>query len=266
MDKGTLLKAVAAGEEERLTLARVLDKLEQCQRKNIPTATSFLTPQEQAGAEELLRRAGLGDCTALAQGGYPEAERRVLLFLPAWAEGPEIAEGYSPLRYLRATFRGDNAPGHRDILGSLMGLGITREMVGDILVSPESCDLMVLDTVADFLLQSWSSAGRIRLRVEEIGPGQLHIPAARTEELRDTVPSLRLDAVAAAGFRISRTRAGELIASGRVQVNWRECQKADRLLAEGDTISARGLGKFKLEQVGGLSRKGRTGIVLKRYV
>ncbi len=266
MDKATLLKSVSAHEEERLTLARVLDKLEQCQRKNIPTATSFLTPQEQAGAEELLRRAGLGECTVLLQGGYSDAERKVVLFLPAWAEGPEAAAEYSPLRYLRAAFRGDNTPGHRDILGSLMGLGITRETVGDLLISPESCDLMVLDTVADFLLQSWSSAGRIRLRVEEIGPGQLHIPVSRTEELRDTVPSLRLDAVAASGFRISRTRAGELIASGRVQVNWRECQKPDQLLAEGDTISARGFGKIKLEQVGGPSRKGRTTIVLKRYL
>ena len=61
-------------------------------------------------------------------------------------------------------------------------------------------------------------------------------------------------------------KAAELIASGRVQVNWRECTKADKLLAAGDTVSARGFGKFQLTEVGGTTRKGRTSIVLKRYV
>ena len=77
--------------------------------------------------------------------------------------------------------------------------------------------------------------------------------------------SLRLDAVAASGFRLSRGRAAALIQSGRVQVNWMECVKPDRLLEEGDTVSARGCGKFRLTAVGGLSKKGRTAITIKRY-
>mgnify|MGYP001402798871 CR=1 FL=1 len=76
---------------------------------------------------------------------------------------PETAE--PPLRCLRAAFRTEDRLSHRDILGSLMGMGIVREKVGDILVSPESADLIVLDTVADFLLSSWNSAGRARLTV-----------------------------------------------------------------------------------------------------
>ena len=66
-------------------------------------------------------------------------------------------------RCLRAAFRTEDRLSHRDILGSLMGMGIVREKVGDILVSPESADLIVLDTVADFLLSSWNSAGRAKL-------------------------------------------------------------------------------------------------------
>ena len=84
--------------------------------------------------------------------------------------------------------------------------------------------------------------------------------------MRDTVSSLRLDAVASTGFRMARGKAADLIASGRVQVNWRECTKPDKLLAAGDTVSARGFGKFELTEVGGVTKKGRTAIVLKRYV
>lgn len=137
-----------------------------------------------------------------------------------------------------------------------MGMGIVREKVGDILVSPESADLIVLDTVADFLLSSWNSAGRARLTVTEIPAAHLHIPEVRCEEVRDTVSSLRLDAVCSTGFRMARGKAVDMISSGHVQVNWRPCTKADKLLTEGDTVSARGFGKFQLAAVGGVTKKG----------
>ena len=120
--------------------------------------------------------------------------------------------------------------------------------------------------MAEFLRTSWTSAGRGKLTVTEIDPSHLHIPEVRCEEVRDTVSSLRLDAVASTGFRMARGKAADLVASGRVQLNWRVCTKPDKLLAEGDTVSARGFGKFQLSQVGGVTKKGRTAIVVKRYV
>ena len=263
MKKTELLDRCGAAGEDRLLLAKVLDRAEQAAERNIPAWTDFLSPQQQAQAQDLLRLAGISETAWLGQGGYDGAERNILLFLPDWME-PETAE--SPLRCLRASFRPEYALTHRDILGSLMGMGIVREKVGDILVSSESADLIVLDTVAEFLLSSWESAGRAKLTVTEIPAAHLHIPAVRCEEVRDTVSSLRLDAVCSTGFRMSRGKAADLIAAGHVQVNWRACTKADKLLSEGDTVSARGFGKFQLAEVGGVTKKGRTAIVVKRYV
>lgn len=265
MDKKTLLDKAAAAGGNRLLLARVLDRREQARNRNIPAATDFLSPQELAQAEDLLRLAGASPGEYAVLGGYPGAERNLLLFLPDWLEA-EDAEGQSPLRFLRASFRAEYGLSHRDILGSLMGQGIVREKVGDILVGPESCDLVVLDTVAEFLLQNWTSAGRAGLTVREIAPEELQTPEVRCQEVRDTVSSLRLDSVAASGFRLSRGKAAALVEGGHIQVNWRECVKPDRLLSEGDTVSARGLGKFRLAEVGGVSRKGRTAIVIERYL
>ena len=263
MEKSRLLDRCGAEGEDRLLLARVLDRAEQAERRSIPAHTDFLTPQQQAQARDLLRLAGVPDTAWLCQGGYRGAERNILLFLPDWME-PETAE--SPLRCLRAAFRPEFQLSHRDLLGSLMGMGIAREKVGDILVSRESADLVVLDTVADFLLSGWDSASRAKLAVTEIPPEHLHIPEVRCEEVRDTVSSLRLDAVCAAGFRMARGRAAELIAGGHVQVNWRACTKGDRPLSAGDTVSARGFGKFQLAEVGGVTKKGRTSIVVRRYL
>lgn len=264
MDKSKLLDQCGALGDDRLLLARVLDRARQASERNVPAATDFLSPAQQAMAMDMLRTAGISDTAYVRLGGYDDAERALLLFLPDWLDAAD-AEGQSPIRCLRAQFRADEKLTHRDFLGSLMGMGIIREKLGDILVSPDSADLMVLDTVADFLLQSWNTAGRARLNVSEIEPGHLHIPEVRCEERRDTVSSLRLDAVCATGFRMARGKAAALIESGRVQLNWRECMKPDRQVSAGDTVSARGFGKFELTEIGDLTKKGRIPITVKCY-
>ena len=265
MDKSKLLDRLGAMGEDRLLLAKVLDRAEQAQNRNIPFATDFLSPQQQMLALDLLRLAGMPEDGYVRLGGYDGAERNLILFLPDWLDAADAAS-QSPIRCLRAEFRAEYALTHRDFLGSLMGMGIVREKVGDILVGPDSADLLVLDTVAEFLLQSWDGAGRAKLTVTAIDPGYIHIPEVKCQEVRDTVSSLRLDAVASTGFRMARGKAADLISSGRVQVNWRECTKPDKLLSAGDTVSARGFGKFELTEVGGVTRKGRTSIILKRYI
>ncbi|MCI2057339.1 MAG: YlmH/Sll1252 family protein [Oscillibacter sp.] len=261
MDKGTLLDRLGSTGDERLLLAHVLDKLDQTERRNIPSCTDFLSPQEQARSRDLLRLAGTEAYTL--SGGYEGAERKLLLFVPDWQQ---TEDAIFPLRCLRASFRAEYQLTHRDILGSLMGLGIVREKVGDLLVGEEGCDIVVADSIADFLLQNWTSAGRAALKVTEVTPDCLHMPVERCEDYRDTVSSLRLDAVASTGFRMSRGKAAALIEGGKVQVNWRDCVKPDHLLSAGDTVTARGLGKFVLAEVGGVTKKGRTSIVVRRWL
>ena len=147
-----------------------------------------------------------------------------------------------------------------------MGLQITREKIGDILVGDNSADLIVSRDIAEYLLQNLTGAGRVKLAVTPIEMSELAVPELNVKVIRDTVSTLRLDAVVGAGFSMSRAKAQELIASGRVQLNHRETLKSDAPVAQGDIVSARGLGKFEVAEVGGLSKKGRTGITLHRYL
>ena len=261
MDKTDLIAKTVRDPEDRLLLARVLDKYEQMERRSVPTATGFLSPREQKLAEAVLHAAGVHSGYAF-DGGWGGAERRVLLFLPEWAEGMA-----AELTFLRAGFHGaDGALSHRDLLGSLMGLGITREKLGDILVSPHSADLIAAPSLRDFLLQNWESAGRVKLSVSEIGREDLLRPEVKVKTVRDTVNSLRLDAVVASAFSMSRGRAAELIVAGKVSLDHMPCEKCDKAVSEGAVLSVRGLGKAKLTEVGGLSKKGRTGITIQRYL
>lgn len=265
MTKTELLNKTAQSEEERLLLARVLDKLELARTRNIPTHTGFLSPHERAAAEALFNVSG--HPRHLFFGGFEGAERTICVFLPDWQEPEDYLAGEDcPVRALRASFPGDSGLTHRDFLGSILGLGLDREKVGDLLVGTGQCDLLILEEVREFLLLHLEQAGRVRLKLAPVALSQLHPPAAQVKILRDTVSSLRLDAVAASGFSLSRGKAADLIASGRFQLNHRECVKPDRAVGEGDVLTCRGLGKCVVKEVGGPTKKGRILLVLERYV
>ena len=262
MDKTAAIAKIAREPEDRLLLARIWDKYEQSQRRNIPAATVFLSPREQQMARSLLNAAGVREGYAF-DGGFEAAERRILIFLPDWAEEPAGDE----LVFLRADFHGaDSVLTHRDILGSLMGLGVARERVGDILVSPHSADIVAAPSLRDFFLWEWDQAGRVKLTVTEIARGDLRVPQVQVKVIRDTVSSLRLDAIVASAFSMSRGRAAELIAAGRVNLEHVPCLKADKPVGEGAVVTARGLGRARLAQVGGLTKKGRIGVSIERFI
>ena len=261
MDRRELLDKTARSEEERLLLSRVWDKREQCRLRSIPTATAFLSPQEQAAATRLLH--ALGDREGYALwGGYQGAERQRLLFLPDWMDEPDTGV----VAALCAVCRGGTSLTHRDFLGSLMALGLTREKIGDILVESGGCQVLIDPSALEFLTQSWDSAGRERLTVSPLPLEELTVPEAAVKEVRDTVSSLRLDNVLASGFSLSRGKAAEAVEKGAVQVNYTVCQKPDKPVSAGDVITCRGLGKCVLDAVGGPTKKNRLPVVIRRFI
>ena len=251
MTKTELLDRCARSGEERVLLSRVLDKLELSQNRGIPAHTPFLSPGERASVTDLL--SAWGHSRHVFFGGYPDAERTVCLFLPDWQEEEDaIADPEGPLAALEATFPNGAELSHRDILGSLMGLGITREKLGDILVEGNRCQVL--------------AAGRWKAKLREIFLSELTPKPPQVKTIRDTVAAPRLDAVLASGFSTSRSKAAQLVSAGRVSVNHRECMKSDRTVEQGDVLSCRGLGKCVVKEVLGQSKKGRIMLVLERYI
>ncbi len=267
MDKQSLLDKTAREPEDRLLLAKILDRYGQMERRSVPTATDFLSPREQALAAALLNAAGVRPASGGQEGyrfdgGSPDAERKLLVFLPDWCgEGGDVPGGPA---FVRASFHGEESLSHRDLLGSLMGLGVVREKIGDILVSPHSADVVAAPSLTDFLRQSWVSAGRVKLTVTEITREEVLLPQVRVTPLRDTVSSLRLDAVVSAAFSLSRGKAAEAITGGRVSLDHTVCLKPDKPVGEGSTITCRGLGRAVVRECGRTSRKGRIILVMDR--
>ena len=199
-------------------------------------------------------------------GGYEGAERQMLVYLPDYLEEDALYDEDSPIVCLRAEFFQGDSLSHRDFLGALMGAGIGRETVGDICVDSGSCDFFVTGEIAPYILQSFTSAGRTRLRMQQIPLSEAHIPEPEVKEIRDTLASLRLDSVISAGFRIGRSLAAQYVSAGKAAIDGLPCEKPDKAVAEGMKISVRGLGKIKLANVNGQTKKGRISVIIHRYV
>lgn len=260
MDRANIEK-IAQTEEDKILLARLWDKICAGTRKNIPVSTCFLSPREQEMARYLF-----GNLPGLyAFGGYEDAARKMLVYLPEYLTTDALAEE-AGLSCLRASFYEEDCLSHRDFLGALMGAGIGRETVGDICVATGSCDFFVTKDIAPYLLQSMESAGRTKIKLKEIPLEEAYIPQPEVQEIWDTLASVRFDSVIASGFRISRGTAAEYISAGKAVLNGLPCEKPDKAVEEGAVLSVRTLGKIKLKTIGGQTRKGRISVIIERYL
>ena len=235
-------------------IKRFEDLRERCERTCSVTNSLFLTLAEQYALEKWA--AHTADCRMVLRGGVEGTERNAAFFLPFYMEEEDFDES-EYIRCVRIS-AGFGQPGHRDYMGAVLGLGIKREWLGDIMVEGGEAYIFCLGTVAEHLLASLDKVGRFGVRTKEIVLSEAPRPKIEVKEVTFSVMSLRLDAVAAGMFNLSRTTAAAMVSAGEVSLNYSECLRPDAQIKPGDIISVRGHGKATLASIGGQSRKGRT--------
>lgn len=252
-----LCRGLSSNDEEYMTLSYACDKLTACESKNIITATRFLDTHKQALCERMLKSMGIQNY--FFDGGYPDAERKICVFLPDY---PIENDTITALRAEKS--RQDNLS-HRDYLGSLMGLGIKREYIGDILVHENGADIIVLEEIVDYLMLEYRKAGKKQLELSIIDKATLKTGEDSFTIIKESVSSMRFDLITATAFSLSRTLSSEMIEKGKVLLNGLECAKPDKQLSIGDKINIRGRGKIEILSELGKSKKGKTIIEMKKY-
>ncbi|MDD6049868.1 MAG: YlmH/Sll1252 family protein [Clostridiales bacterium] len=192
-------------------------------------------------------------------GGWSDAERVQACFHPAWSE-PAFTAVWVEVRWAVRFAHVE----HRDLLGSLMALGMDRAFFGDLIALEDRAYLFCLPEVAARLPMEWNQAGHMPIRVKMLDAPPTFEPP-RGELLRDTVASLRLDCILAAGMKTSRSRAAEIIRSGAVAVDHMPEERTDRLLGAGQLLSIRGFGRIRLTEVGSPTRKDRLPVIVEIF-
>jgi photosystem II S4 domain protein len=253
-----LLKSI----ENRETAARVIDQTEQAIKTWEVVCTDFLSPPELAEVQQIFGR--LTDVQMQPWGGYPQAERQRVAMarseLPLAAEQVEIAA-----LEIAGNFLFDSAT-HRDFLGAILGTGIVREKVGDIIVLGErGAQAVVVPEMTDFLEMNLRQVRSVPVKTQRIALEELKIREPKKKEMTTVEASMRLDAVASAGFGMSRSKMADLIGTGDVRVNWKEITQASHLLKPGDLVAIRGKGRLEIGEVA-VTKKDRYRIQLTRLV
>ena len=258
LPKEALLKSV----DNLAALTRVLDQAEQAIRTWEVITTDFLSPPELAEAQEIFQR--LTEVHLIVWGGYPQAERQRAAI--ARTEIPlEPTEIPLTLLSIAGNFLFDTAT-HRDFLGSLLGTGIVRDKVGDIIVLGErGAQAIVVPELVEFLAASLNQVRSVPVQTRPIEWSELRIRAPKKKEMTTVEASLRLDAVASAGFGMSRSKMVTLINTGDVRVNWKPMKHASHPLKAGDLVAIRGKGRLEIGDIM-ITKKERYRVSLTRYV
>ncbi|MDR3564894.1 MAG: YlmH/Sll1252 family protein [Negativicutes bacterium] len=241
--------------------AKLVDLAENALRSRKYKVSEFLDPYGFSIAETVA--AHFERLNLESDGGFPGAERVKIAFVDEDFPG-KMDFGLAALsvtvdvRYYQIS--------HRDVLGAVLGLGLKREMIGDIIMGGRGCQIVCDPSLAEFISQNLLKIGAATVEIEPLELSAIAPREERVKEIRTTIASLRLDAVAAAGFGTSRTKMAGEIAADKVKVNWQDAKNAAQNVKAGDIISMRGRGRVEVCEVLGQTKKGRTSILLKRFI
>ncbi|KAG8386323.1 hypothetical protein BUALT_Bualt03G0137000 [Buddleja alternifolia] len=223
--------------------------------------TDFLTPR--VVKESMLVLEKFADVKIIAQGGYPEAERCRLSVghSEVLTSDPDIVAALS----ISGNFSFEPCS-HGDFLGAILGTGIVRDKVGDIILQGEKgAHILVVPELVDFLKSAVDKVRNVSVTCEKIPLLALEYQPPRTKSLKAVEASLRLDAIASAGYKISRSKMATLISNGDVRVNWTNVMKSNTTVRTGDIISVSGKGRLKIGEIHS-TRKGKFAVELIRYL
>ncbi len=257
--------------EKEILISHALDKKRQSADNSMITHTNFLSLDEISIVKNTDREYN-EYVNVFYYGGYDDSERQIALFVPKFYEFDHINdflqdnEDDNPLCIIRLKKDKFTTLSHRDYLGAIMGLGLKREMIGDIKVSDYGADVFCLKSSAEYICENLKKSGRGSVTGEILHVSNFTSAEDKYELLFSTVSSLRLDGVVAAFFNLSRSAASEAVNKGMIYVNSSQCLKGDYILKEGDKIVFRGKGKTVLSEIKGTSKKGKLKIEYKHYI
>lgn len=248
--------------DEQLFLRKIKDKAGAAFFNDYPTFTDFLDLNEQRLLASL--RKELPDVRTVLWGGYNDSERKIAGFFPI---DYAVENNFFPIDIIKIESMGSHAKplSHRDYLGAVVNLGLSRQKLGDILCHGDFAYLFCEKQMAPFILENLILVRQTHITCLLAASQDIEYIAPQYDLLKGTVSSLRLDSVVKLAFSLSRSHAVEYIEGGRVTINSRQVEKPPAKVEKGDVISVRGLGKFKIGEVGDITRKGRIFIEINKY-
>ena len=252
---------------------RTEDLIRRCEKQYTPQFTNFLTPEEQTAVKTLV--AVHHEVFVIFYGGISNSERCIAGFFPcdiySYPENEtdlHELESYFEVGFVEICGSGFVNFSHRDVLGSVMSLGIKRETLGDIIVDEDSkkAYIAVLPGIGNYICTSLERVARDKVHVKCVKKDNVPEKKQNFSDMSLTLASVRLDALVSGMLNISRDKAKKIIASGKVSLNHSEILRCDKEFTCGDIIAVKGEGKFVVDSFLGLTAKNRYRVIARKYL
>lgn len=235
--------------DKLIDMRRIIDKIEMVMNNHVQESTDFLDPYERLLAKSILNR--FMEVNYIEYGGIDNAERKTITIFPHYLDNSTIEEEITVLRVT-----GDlEELSHKDYLGGMLGLGINRNKIGDILLHGEYVDFIVKNELSNFIVLNLEKIGNKKVTIEEKSLNELTTVEVQYKEINRVLSSYRIDSYISTCYNISRKESGNIIKSGGVKVNWENIEKLSKELEVGDMISVKGYGRSVFHSVEGLTKK-----------
>lgn len=267
MNKQEILKNYK-NSEDKLLVAKMLDKIELCSKRNKIQNTDFLDERQKNILQKAIYRLELQNYIIF--GGFQEADRNIIIFYPEKWTKEIVEKNYNIIMQVIEIILPNDLEGkysHRDYLGGLMKLGLKREKIGDIIVWNNGAHIIVLNEVVPFLKEHLSSLTRFQkseISIKSIE--KLHPCSIQKEIIEIMVSSMRLDNIISELIKTSRAKAEQIIKEERVFINYEVETKDSKTLKIGDKITIRGKGKFEIKEQVGNTKKGKYVLNIEKYI
>lgn len=246
--------------EQHIVMRKLLDNIESVLKYHDIESTDFLNPYQVKLARSILNRF---DISYIEEGGLDDSERKSIVIYPSYMIEEDIENPIKAVK-IEGSFKFNNVS-HRDYLGSILGLGIRREKIGDINIYEDCAILIIHNDLLEFVIYNLKNIGKESVKLKEVDIDNIQQPVEKYRDIQVTVSSLRLDAVISEVCNISRSKASSQIAQNKIKVNWQPILNHYLDMHDGDMISVRGFGRFKILKELGETKKGRIRIVVRIY-
>lgn len=241
---------------KKSSIKKALSILERAYYKNMEEYSFFLDPYEQYILESISRKNNI-DIKFI--GANKLAERKIFV-------ANYYYEPIDESNYIKVLEFSHNGLSHPDVLGGLMSLNLSRESIGDIVISDNKCEFAVLKEEASFIKFNLNKIKRQHVDINFKEDDKLDMTKDSFDLMTGFVSSLRLDNIISELANISRSKAKDIIKSKNVKVNFEIIENPGKNIKEGSMISIRKEGRFIFDQVLGEIKKGNYHIAYRKLV
>lgn len=248
---------------ERSFVDKAAEWVANASQLHVVKLTDFLDPRQCFIVNSLANRER--DVTCAFNGGYDGAERQRALIAPSY-KVLELADMNIQVLSITSSDPKLLSLDHGDYMGAILNLGVKRDKVGDLFVSELGCHCLIAAEIIDFFSAQLQHVHRVHVQTDIIPLDQLYIKPSTLQEMELSVSSMRLDGIAGDVHRLSRAKILLPIKAGKCRVNWKPEENPSKLLKEGDMVSIQGLGRFRVEQQGEITKKGKIRLKVIKFV